>query len=83
MKSGKLIPLIFGASALLIASSMFLMMEIADRTVAANAERISMAWANYIRSRLTDIEGTVSGEQLTERKTLRKYRCASGPRARC
>ena len=66
MKSGKLIPLIFGASALLIASSMFLMMEIADRTVAANAERISMAWANYIRSRLTDIEGTVSGEQLTE-----------------
>ncbi len=66
MKSGKLIPLIFGASALLIASSMFLMMEIADRTVAANAERISMAWANYIRSRLTDIEGTVSGEPLTE-----------------
>ena len=45
---------------------MFLMMEISDRTVAANAERISMAWANYIRSRLTDIEGTVSGEQLTE-----------------
>ena len=40
MKSGKLIPLIFGACALLIASLMFLMLEIAERTVAANAERI-------------------------------------------
>jgi len=66
MKSGKLIALIFGASALLIANLMFLMMEIADRTVAANAERTSIAWANYISSRLTDIEGTASDGQLTE-----------------
>ena len=66
MKTGKLISLIFGASALLIASLMFLMMEIAERTVAANAERASMAWADYMSARLTDIEGTVSDRNLTE-----------------
>ncbi|MEE8453534.1 MAG: histidine kinase dimerization/phospho-acceptor domain-containing protein, partial [Limibaculum sp.] len=66
MKSGKLISLIFGASALLIASLMFLMMEFADRTVTANAERTSMAWAAYIGSRLSDIEGTVSGGRLAK-----------------
>ena len=65
MISGKLIPLIFGACALLIAGSMFLMMEIADRTVAANAERTSMAWADFMSSRLADIEGTVSDRDLT------------------
>ncbi len=67
MKTGKLISLIFGASALLIASLMFLMMEIAERTIAANAERASMAWADYMSARLTNIEGTVSDRNLTER----------------
>ena len=66
MKSGKLIALILGASALLIANLMFLMMEIADRTLTANSERTSMAWADFISSRLTDIEGTVSGGHLSE-----------------
>jgi len=66
MKSGKLIALIFGASALLIANLMFLMMEIADRTVEANAERTSLAWAEYMSSRLADIEGAVSDKDLTE-----------------
>ncbi|MFQ5566262.1 MAG: response regulator [Paracoccaceae bacterium] len=65
MKSGKLTSLIFGACALLIASLVFLIMEIADRTVAANAERTSITWANYISDRLTDIEGAVSGGHLT------------------
>ena len=71
MKTGKLISLIFGASALLIASLMFLMMEIAERTVAVNAERASMAWADYMSARLSDIEGTVSGGHLT--KTDREF----------
>jgi hypothetical protein len=66
MKIGKLIPLIFGASAFLIASLVVLMMEIAERTVAVNAERTSMAWAENISSRLTDLEGTVSGGELNE-----------------
>ncbi len=66
MKSGKLIALIFGASALLIANLMFLMMEIADRTIEETAERTSIAWADFISSRLTDIEGTVASGQLSE-----------------
>ncbi len=65
MRSGKLISLIFGACALLTASLMFLMMEIAERSLAANSERTSSAWADFISSRLADIEGTVSGGRLT------------------
>lgn len=64
VNSRKIIPLIFCASALLTGSVMFLMMEIADRTLAANAERTSMTWADYISSRMTDIKATVSGERL-------------------
>ena len=77
MKSGRLIALIalialmFGACALLIASLMFLVMEIAERTVEATAERTSVTWANYISTRLSDIEGTVSGGHLT--KTDREF----------
>jgi signal transduction histidine kinase/DNA-binding response OmpR family regulator len=66
VNSRKFIPLIFCASALLTGSLMFLMMEIADRTIAANAERTSMTWADYISSGMTDIKATVSGERLTE-----------------
>ena len=66
MKSGKLIPQMFGACAILIASLMLLMMEIEHRTVAANAERTSSAWASYVSSQMTDIEGTVASGRLTE-----------------
>ena len=76
MKSGKLISLMFGACALLIASLMFLILEIADRTVTANAERVSVAWADYISSRLSNIEEIVSGRPLSapDREYLEQVR---------
>jgi signal transduction histidine kinase/CheY-like chemotaxis protein len=66
MKFGRFISLTFGVSALLTASLVLLMMEFADRTITANAERTSIGWAELISRQLTDLEGTVSGAPLTE-----------------
>jgi len=45
-----------GSLGLLTATLVYLLDEIAHRTIVSNVERVGITWADYVSSRLTNLE---------------------------